>query len=61
MRRIACLLGDQEGVTAIEYALIAALLALAIVGGVALLGVELQAMYGRICSAVSGALGGGAC
>lgn len=47
--------------TAIEYALIAALLALAIVGGVALLGVELQAMYGRICSAVSGALGGGAC
>ncbi len=47
--------------TAIEYALIAALLALAIVGGVALLGVELQAMYGRICGAVSGALGGGAC
>lgn len=47
--------------TAIEYALIVALLALAIVGGVALLGVELQAMYGRICSAVSGALGGGAC
>jgi len=61
LKRIARLLGDQDGVTAIEYALIAALIAVAIVGGVTLLGVELQAMYGRICSAVSGALGGGAC
>lgn len=61
MRRIARLLGDQDGVTAIEYALIAALIAIAIVGGVTLVGTELQAMYERICNAVSGALGGGAC
>ncbi|MCO5106602.1 MAG: Flp family type IVb pilin [Burkholderiaceae bacterium] len=61
MKRIPRLLGDQGGVTAIEYALIAALIAIAIVGGVALVGVELHSMYERICSAVSEALGGGAC
>lgn len=61
MKRIARLLGDQVGVTAIEYALIAALIAIAIVGGVTVVGVELHSMYERICNAVSGALGGGAC
>lgn len=61
MKRIARLLGDQDGVTAIEYALIAALIAIAVVGGVTLVGIELQGMYDRICNAVSGALGGGAC
>lgn len=61
MKRLLRVLGDQDGVTAIEYGLIAALLAIAIVGGVALVGVELQAFYLRICNAVSGALGGGAC
>jgi len=61
LRRIARFLGDRAGVTAIEYALIAALIAMAIVGGVTLVGTELYSLYGRICSAVSGALGGGAC
>jgi pilus assembly protein Flp/PilA len=38
-------LREEEGVTAIEYGLIAALLALAIVGGVSAAGVSLNALF----------------
>lgn len=39
---------DEEGVTAIEYALLAALIAMVIFAGVALLGVEVGNLYARI-------------
>jgi len=52
---------DETGVTAIEYALIAGLLAMVIVVGVGTIGLELGALYLRVCNAVVGALGGGSC
>jgi pilus assembly protein Flp/PilA len=52
---------DESGVTAIEYALIGSLLALAILVGVGGVGLELEALYLRVCNAVVGAIGGGSC
>lgn len=52
---------DDAGVTAIEYALIASLVAVAILAGVGALGAQLEAMYLRVCNAVVGAIGGGSC
>lgn len=52
---------SEKGVTAIEYALIAALIAVGILTGVASLGTEVEGMYLRVCNAVVGALGGGSC
>lgn len=55
------LVGDEAGVSAIEYALIASLIAVAILAGVGAAGSEVEAMYLRVCNAVVGALGGGSC
>lgn len=38
----------QEGVTAIEYALLAALIAVAIIAGVSLLGTDLNAFFSAL-------------
>lgn len=53
----------EQGVTAIEYALIASLIAVTILAGVGALGVEVEALYRRVCNAVSDAIGigGGSC
>ena len=52
------LLADESGVTAIEYALIGALIAMAIVASAALLGQNVKALYdmvgGKVQDAVSG-------
>jgi len=48
---------DEQGVTSIEYALIAGLIAIAILGGLASLGGATQAMYDRISSSVLVAVG----
>lgn len=45
MARVRRFLMDEEGVTAIEYALIATLIAVAIVGSVTLLGNSVLAQY----------------
>lgn len=39
---------DEEGVTAIEYGLIAALIAVVIIGGVQLVGTNLAALFNTI-------------
>jgi pilus assembly protein Flp/PilA len=39
---------DEEGVTAIEYGLIAALIAVVIIGGVQLVGTNLNALFTTI-------------
>lgn len=51
----------EAGVTAIEYALIASLIAVAILAGVGALGGQLEALYLHVCNAVVGAIGGGSC
>lgn len=50
-------LKDEEGVTAIEYGLIASLIALAIIVGAGLLGTNLNQLFNDIAVCVSG----GAC
>ena len=48
-RRRTCLAGllrDERGATAIEYGLLAALMAVVIMGGLAVLGGETGALYG---------------
>ena len=51
-------LKDESGVTALEYGLIAALIATVIIGSVTTLGTNLAAKFGTIASAISGAGGG---
>lgn len=45
--RLAARLGSQEGATAIEYALMVALIAMVIIGAVTLLGQETGSAYGN--------------
>lgn len=44
---------DKRGVTAIEYGLIASLIALAIIGGVTTLGSRLSAVFRSIAQSIS--------
>lgn len=44
-KRMKAFLNDKSGVTAIEYGLIAALVGVAIIGGVTLLGDSLDALF----------------
>lgn len=46
---------DEEGVTAIEYALIAALIAVVIIAAVTLVGNEVQNTFSTIATALQGA------
>ncbi|MDE1982550.1 MAG: Flp family type IVb pilin [Betaproteobacteria bacterium] len=48
-------LSRDEGVTAIEYGLIAALIGLAIIGGITALGVNLETKFNSIASSVGSA------
>jgi pilus assembly protein Flp/PilA len=52
-KELLCPLRDESGVTAIEYALIAALIAVIIVTSVTSVGSELNTLYQRVQSAVS--------
>jgi pilus assembly protein Flp/PilA len=53
-------LRDEEGVTAIEYGLIAALIAVVIIASVQLVGGGLVNVFTEISDALAAALGGGA-
>ena len=48
MQHIKKFLQDEEGATAIEYGLIAGLVAVAIIAALSLLGTNLGALFGRI-------------
>lgn len=49
---------DEHGVTAIEYGLIAALIAVVIITAVALVGTNLKAIFAKIATCLSSATGG---
>ncbi len=46
---------DESGATAIEYGLIAALIAVAIILGAGMIGTKLNAKFAKIATTVSGA------
>lgn len=50
---------DESGATAIEYGLIAALIALAVIGGARLLGQEVGNTFNDIAEELQGATGSG--
>jgi len=52
-KNIQQFLQDEEGVTAIEYALIAALIAVVIIGAVTLVGTEVESTFYTIASALN--------
>jgi len=52
MKKLMEFLRDEEGVTAIEYALIAALIAVAIIAGVTLVGTEVSKTFSEVGSAI---------
>ena len=55
MKKILGLIRREEGVTAPEYALIAALVAVVIIAAVTLLGTNVQAAFNAIANAIGGA------
>lgn len=54
MQDVKQFLSDEEGVTAIEYGLIAALIAVAIIGAVRVVGTNLNTVFGNISAALAG-------
>ncbi len=52
------MLQDEGGVTAIEYALLASLIAIAAIGSISLLGGGVDGMWTKIATAVSDAVAG---
>ena len=53
MKSIVRFLRDEEGVTAIEYGLLASLIAVAIITAVTLLGTNLNIVFGKVSTALS--------
>ena len=58
--RVNTFLNDENGATAIEYALIAALIAVVIIGSVSLLGTQVSSTFDMIAGALPFADGTGA-
>ncbi|MHB1401857.1 MAG: Flp family type IVb pilin [Thiobacillus sp.] len=52
---------DEEGVTAIEYGLLAALIAVAIIAGANIVGTALDATFDDIAACLGDTTGGGTC
>ncbi|NHO33621.1 Flp family type IVb pilin [Acetobacter sp. LMG 1636] len=59
MRKIRAFLGDREGVTAIEYALIAGLIAVVAFGAMKSVGTSLSNLFSTIATSISDAPGTG--
>jgi pilus assembly protein Flp/PilA len=60
MKFIRKLLRNEDGPTAIEYGLIAALIAVVTIAGLTTLGTRLNTTYGNIAKNVGGSVGTGA-
>ncbi len=59
MKKLLRFLKDEDGVTAIEYGLIAALIAIVIVVAVTLVGVSLNGLFTTVASELQTAAGAG--
>ena len=59
MKKLMTFLKDEDGVTAIEYGLIAALIAIVIVVAVTLVGVSLNGLFTTVSSELQTAAGAG--
>ena len=55
MKTISILLKEEYGTTAIEYSLLLALVAMAIIGAVTFTGEQLSATFGAVITSLSGA------
>ena len=55
MKKLMNLIKGEEGVTAIEYGLIAALIAVVIIGGVTLVGTSLNSKFTAVSTALTNA------
>ncbi len=56
--KLKTFLNNEDGATAIEYGLIAALVSVAAIGALTAMGNSLTAMFTTVSSALSGAAGG---
>jgi len=56
--KIFAFVRDEDGATAIEYGLIAALVSVAAIGALTAMGNSLSTMFNTVSSALSGAAGG---
>ena len=56
--KMIAFLGDEDGATAIEYGLIAALVSVAAIGALTAMGGSLSTMFNTVSSALSTATGG---
>lgn len=54
MSKLMRFIKDEQGVTAIEYGLIAALIAVVIIGTVTSIGTQLDVKFGEILTALGG-------
>ena len=46
--------GDRKGVTALEYGILAGLIAVVIIGGATILGADINLLFGKISTAIGG-------
>lgn len=58
LTQLKMFLHDEDGATAIEYGLIAALVSVAAIGALTAMGSSLSAMFNTVSSALSGAAAG---
>jgi pilus assembly protein Flp/PilA len=52
LRTIRCLIKDEEGATMVEYGLLVALIAMVALGGITLLGGNLQSLYTTVAGSI---------
>ncbi len=57
--KMIAFIGDEDGATAIEYGLIAALVSVAAIGALTAMGGSLQTMFNTVSTALSTAVSGG--
>ncbi len=57
--KMIAFIGDEDGATAIEYGLIAALVSVAAIGALTAMGGSLSAMFNTVSTALSTAVSGG--
>lgn len=61
VRGIKDFMVEEEGVTMIEYGLLAALIAIVSIAAITTLGTNLHTVFTKVCTALTTALGSGTC